>query len=447
MRKCVLFAIAMACIVEPLSGAFGPCYLLNVYHPEDYRKGRSVGVRLFDLKGSADYDAEPLEGLRVALAEDLRKELLKSKFFREVKILASDETAGTELVIDGEFDFLEKGEKWLRLLGARGGAKLRVRGVAKAGGGDHHVVADFECYRENFGGLGGVTGGLWSLLMSDKDAARGNIRSFAKSFGKTFKWVEKEYGKRQKEDKKRKAKAKTKEEIHGASESGDESLDETAGPKEARRWVASRVIKTNRENWMTADVLWLDAITYRAHQLYNSASGVDGVEGEAIDDKDISRGFLLDLEPLRPFENQEVYVVAATLNVSADQEGPFFWNSKEVIDSASLDRVGGPGVKAIQVLEGPTPSYLIERRFRLLGRMMWVSHPVLFIFPTRLPDGTALVGGLSDELRFHTSIDNHPLTVRFELQDFKLSSTDELRLVGTAEGKTTVEAKGDAQIH
>lgn len=101
------------CLLLVCSGvASGQCKLVPPDNPTGFAKGQSLGIRLFSTQspylyrndtGEPFYKDEPLESLRVALADRLREQLLQLNHFSSVEILPDDKPVQTDLVLEGEF--------------------------------------------------------------------------------------------------------------------------------------------------------------------------------------------------------------------------------------------------------------------------------------------------------------------------------------------------------
>jgi hypothetical protein len=65
---------------------------------------QSRQIAIYNLKtGKPFYKDEPLENLRLTLAEKLRTELQATNYFSSVKLLSNRDTAKTDLIIAGAF--------------------------------------------------------------------------------------------------------------------------------------------------------------------------------------------------------------------------------------------------------------------------------------------------------------------------------------------------------
>jgi hypothetical protein len=255
------------------------------------------------------------------------------------------------------------------------------------------------------------------------------MEKFAKGLAGSFKDVEKDAARFV-----RRAKEKKGARLTGASEPASKPKPKALADEgdDVKDELSSYVVSTNREDWMQADVLWLTSAAYAANAKVNEiqpdVANQLAKKKASVWSGEFGRGFLLDVEPLAQFEGKEVYVLGATFESNVLKHPPFFWDLHTMEAETSLSRADAPAqkVRPVQVLDGPSPTYLINRRFRLLGEMLWRSHPTLFVFPARLPDGTPLISGLNQKLEFETVVDNHPVVIKFDVSHFSLTSTQEL---------------------
>ena len=184
------------------------------------------------------------------------------------------------------------------------------------------------------------------------------------------------------------------------------------------------VVTTKREDWYQVDALWLTSDSYEANRRINQ---IDPQARDALEGRPFAPGFLPDLEPLAEFADQDVYVLALTFNRGTDGRPPYFWD-RQTIEAESflaykedLDHRIRP-----RVIDRLWASYLSFRRYRLSKRL-WKSHPTLFIFPTKLPDGSPFITSLNQKLELHTIVNNHPVLIEYNLAHFGLDRTKELR--------------------
>jgi hypothetical protein len=64
--------------------------------------GPTLGIKLFGLGLKPDVALNRLEELRVLVAEEFRRRLSESRFFKDVRILPEDKEPDTDLVLTGE---------------------------------------------------------------------------------------------------------------------------------------------------------------------------------------------------------------------------------------------------------------------------------------------------------------------------------------------------------
>jgi len=138
------------------SSALAQCNVFMVERPDDVRSGRSLSIRLFAIKAPPNYKGEPVENLRIALAEKLRDTLQASKYFSSVIVLPEDKRPQTDLVLEGEFTNIDEGSRAGRMLIGSGAAQMGVQGRLMATNPSGRVF-EFLCYRASAGFFG--TGG------------------------------------------------------------------------------------------------------------------------------------------------------------------------------------------------------------------------------------------------------------------------------------------------
>jgi hypothetical protein len=213
---------------------------------------------------------------------------------------------------------MSQGSRWQRVLVGRAGATLRITGTLSAMQPRESVIADYECYRENVGGLMGVTGGLTGLF-SGGGGNRSNMEKFAEALADSFKDVEKDVARFAE-----RAKGKKGDALVGRSEPPDAPLA-TADPDQVKDELSGYVVSTQREDWVQADVLWMTAAALAANEKVNEVKPEAGeltAKRKSVWSGSVyGRGFLLDLEPLAEFRGKDVFVIAATFESNTQKHG------------------------------------------------------------------------------------------------------------------------------
>lgn len=77
----------------------------------ELKGGKTLSIRLFTVACIPKYDDEPVGNLRRYLVEKLAFSLRELNVFSDIRILAENEDARTDLVFEGEFTDIDEGER------------------------------------------------------------------------------------------------------------------------------------------------------------------------------------------------------------------------------------------------------------------------------------------------------------------------------------------------
>jgi hypothetical protein len=190
--------------------------------------------------------------------------------------------------------------------------------------------------------------------------------------------------------------------------------------------IQSFVVRSDESRDRSVDALWLTGSCYGAH-----ANLLPRLRQTAIlRNREIKRGMLTDLEPVRSFVAQDVYVLIATFSVGSGR-APFLWETERIRKTTYLRRADPSGTPAppMEFLDSRLASYVVfneKRIFKGLSNFR-AFHPVVMVFPTRQPDGSPLIRGVDDSVELHTEVDGRPVRLTFNLKHFDLRSVDDLK--------------------
>lgn len=135
------------------------CELVAPFATDKFTSDHSLAIRLFSIKspglyrtdtGQPFYTAEPLEKLRLSLAEKLREQLQQTKLFRSVVITPDEEAPPTDLVLEGEFTVIYQLGGKVQLM-AYPVTRMAIKGKIKASGTSQPV--EFSCLSVREAGL------------------------------------------------------------------------------------------------------------------------------------------------------------------------------------------------------------------------------------------------------------------------------------------------------
>lgn len=124
--------ILPAILLFGISGCAGRTLLKETFVPAELKGGRSLSVQLFNVTSIPRYDDEPIDNLRIYLAEELAASLRELKVFGDIHVLKDNEAPYTDLVFEGEFIGIDEGERQgaESLMDALGGVKYRRENIA-----------------------------------------------------------------------------------------------------------------------------------------------------------------------------------------------------------------------------------------------------------------------------------------------------------------------------
>ncbi|MGE3844937.1 MAG: hypothetical protein AB7I50_25515 [Vicinamibacterales bacterium] len=394
------------------------CSVLNVFRPGSYVAGQSIAIHPFTIVGWNDKGAA--SALRAFTTSRLEQELVEGKYFRAVYVASDGVTREADLHLHGTIGGIETGSRWLRAAFAAGRARAHVRGEIKTASGE--LVADFECFREDSGGLIGL-GGLVALAQSGDSRVRKNVEKFASAVAKSFPEIEKLWSKRSAQ------RSTAPKVLKGESENGPH--DWRRAPIEA--WTAKDhlnevrafVVETDRKDWYQAHVLWLTAPALLSHEQVNGRSAVEQEE-DLEDYRELEKGLLPDLEALQTLRHLDAYVLAVTFSNTTDDKGPLFWDNENTKRRTYMADVARPGVRIEPIAMVDLPSMLTQRRFRLNTKKRWRSHPVVFAFPRVMADGSNWLTRSDQVIELHTFADGYAVQARFKLADFQVTDVASL---------------------
>ena len=431
---------ALSGSVLNVCGQIAGCNLLNIYDPDALSKGRKIGLAVFEVGGGGvAANAGPLEKPREILLERFQRDLKKSKLFSDVSVVAPDAESDSDYILEGNLIGINGGSRGGRSFntGIGAAAQMRVSGrILGAGRGDSRpVVSDWECNVFQSGldlgyslGPAGILAGVIrrSTQTNEKltkknadfvaDALTLQLRRLLRGKeGKT------ELDKRVANDEKEGARSP----ITGKSEAKNRSWREKAEwqEKDYLNEIDSFIVRSRETKSRGVDALWLTSASYNAHaKLLGSMKQTAILQGH-----DLKRGMLTDIDPVKPFLDQDVVVLVATFDVHATA-APFLWDSNRIKASTYLTRGDGTGDKLApaQFLDGKIASYMVlekKNQFRAF-------HPVILAFPTRRVDGTPFFQTIDDVAELHTEVDGRQVQITFNLTHFDLKSVDDLKMSG-----------------
>jgi hypothetical protein len=81
-------------------------------------------------------------------------------------------------------------------------------------------------------------------------------------------------------------------------------------------------------------------------------------------------------------------------------------------------------------LDDKISSYIVfdEKKFLKGLSNFRAFHPVILVFPAKLPDGTPFVQNTTNSVELHTEVDGRPVQIDFNLKDFDLRNMDDLKM-------------------
>jgi len=385
---------------------------------DQLRQGRSLSIRLFSIAGSTIYKAEPLENLRIALAERLREELQASKYFSSVVILPEDKQPQSDLVLEGEFTEIDEGNRAGRILSGTGEARLGIRGklvTTKTS----ETAFEFECFRATAGGPLG-TGG-W-LAGSGKKLIHDLIEDLAESLKKVIP----EFGKKME----KRAVAATN--LANASfppiiAEQQRVHDLPKKPPEQWSWkdcsniIFTFTVYSSRKPEGTVGAQWLAAPSYQAHRrvwdLLLAAKAKLKAEKDAIAGMEFYESLMPMQERLKEMEKEDVYL----LLLMFVQKDIVHWNHEKTEAVTFLKHTdrSNERIQPLRMVSSPSLEY---------SQYGWAVSSVIFVFPTKMANGKPIVENMNERLELYTEVENRPIVIRFDLGRFGLKRTEELKL-------------------
>jgi len=462
--------------------------MVDLYAPDEFRRGRTLSIRMFDLKTLPKYDAEPLEDLRVKLGKRMEKELRESGFFEAVALIPDDATANTDFLLTGEFRRVEGGSRGRRLAGVGGTAVLGLFMKLRAGPEYGRIVADFEALSHDSGGWLGVAGSKgatenniedisdWTrkqILLAEKklieyrglknpkpmeaslEGSGGNLLTggVGKATGLVKSVPVKKlnpFGRKspKKEQVEKTAEKKNAQPAAGQPASGEEieapDDDEAAEEMEdsdteddpdidvsrkeqERRFMAQRVKASNgRRPRREVIAVWVTGDAYEGHRALQNMAGKPR---EAARAEKLLGGLVAAKTHFMELEKEPSYVFALSF-YKTPFHGPIFWDA-ERLRSATFVKVGDRGarINPVAFIDSPAPAGQFAK-----GKLKveFLTHTLLVGVRSVRPDGKPLISGGEDVLELHTEFDRRPVVLRFPVSKMQLRDLAELQLKARA---------------
>jgi hypothetical protein len=407
--------VAIAALVIGLiaTDATAQCFVSVVERPDEVRRGRSLSIRLFEIKAPPNYTGEPVENLRIALAEKMWDSLLESKYFSSVVILPEDKQPETDLVLEGEFTNIEEGNRAARILTGGGMAETGISGKLMATNPSGKVF-DFVCARATAGGVLGMGG---YFAGSGKGLINSNIEKFAGSLKKVIQEVEKEMA----EVKARKRSPIVADQHHPDQDWRNKPPDQWS-QKDCLKVFSTFSVGSKFKKDGAASASWYSSPYYqslaRTREL-RQAGKLQNPDYLFLPSGLLPKIWLPgelseDLEYLKGLEKEEMYLFEIWYT---KLRRPVYYNRSNTAASTFLRRAGKSAERILPVALNSLPD----------------SFRSAFAFPTRLSDGTPIIENLNDKLELHTEIDGRSIIIHFDLKKFGLSRLEDLKLKPTAQ--------------
>jgi len=423
ISKVLLANLLLGGIFTAYGARLTGCSLLNIYDPSGFSPGRKIAIGVFDVEGSAvSSNAGPLEKPRELLLERFQRDFKKWKYFSDVSVVAADMVTDADYILEGDLIGLGGGSQFGRIFvggfGNLGQMRVsgRILGPASRPGDSstRPILSDWEC---NVMG-----GGKWGFEGNAK-IARENADAVSDALTREMSRLL-----RGKEGKTKLDKLEVKDEedsdkapITGKSEPRNRSW------REKQEWqqsdydneIESFVVRSHEARSRGVNVLWLTQASYRAH-----AKLLPMLKDTAVlQKKEIKPGMLTSLDPVIPFQGQDVMVLVATFSIHSTA-APFLWDSKQMKGATYLVKPGAATERLapVQFLDNSIASYMVfdEKRVLKGASTFRAYHPVILVFPTKRADGTPFVQSTSDMVELHTEVDGRPVKIDFDLKDFDL---------------------------
>jgi hypothetical protein len=414
------------------------CSMVTLDEPGAYQRNQALAMRLFPIKTAPNYKAGEVEDLRIHMAEELKKSLTATKFFRSVDIVKENESPQGAYLLEGEFLQIDQGSRQIPAI-----ARLATVGVhARLFGGAKYsvLVAEFECvgHGEWFGAKGATKDSIdriaWGLarrvVKAEKTAAKvasakgtdtmlgeapGGSRAVA-LLSPALAGVKRIPGIH------RKSKQEDSAEVLDPE---DENGDIEADPKrkdEEKKFLTTLVRARKRRSIRELDAVWFTDPVYQAQV---KLVGLVTTPKDDLRGRTLRGGLLPSNQHLRAFEGQPVFVIAASYDKLMNQS-PIVWN-KEQVKYTKLRGAGGRTVTPVTTIDPScTPSIISKGKANF--KVQFVSRPVIFAFPATLPGGEPLVSSLDETVELQTQFEGTQVTLRFDLRSFGLRDVSDLRL-------------------
>lgn len=412
-RSSLLIAVTTLLMLVSAPPALGQCSVFTVDRPDELRSGRSLSIRLFEIKAPPNYTGEPVESLRIALAEKMRDSLLESKYFSSVVILPEDKQPQTDFIIEGEFTNVDEGSRAARVLWGTGAAQTVIQGRLVATNPSGRVF-EFFCARATAGGWlsrGGVTS------RGGKTLVHSNVEKFTENLKKIIPEVEKEM-------------AIVKSGRRPPLVADRQEPDYDWRGKTQDQWSKKDCLKalstfTISSKWKEGyvEAQWFSAPYYQSHLKISEMMRAGGITPtEFLRPKGLwlrwLNGGSLDKEPeiFKELEKEDAYIV----DVTYGKNRPLYVERSKVLAATFLRRAGRPTerVAPLRIAPASVRYFIFTLNTSLLR----------FIFPTKLPDGTPLITNLNDKLELITEFEGRPATIHIDLSRFGLGRVEDLRL-------------------
>jgi hypothetical protein len=399
--------------------AFAQCEIRIANDSDALRKGRSLSIRLFSIEDRVNYQSEPIENLRIAMAEKLRDALRETDYFSSVAILPEDKEPQTELVLEGQFTNIDEGNRAARILNGQGHALMVVRGKLLTVSAQK--VFEFTCGRATAGGPLGQGG--W-FAGGGKKLIHSHVENFVQNLKKLMPLAG---------EKMTAAIGPTRPPIVAKQQPAEYDWRE----KPPKLWSEQDCLKiiyrfsasSNDDSEGRVHALWLSAPSYQAHLrlfeimrtnngnahlfetwLSSKPEGPIGIMPEGSPR-------LLFVGPRGELEKEDVYFIEASFNKKSHLYG-----LRENTAASTFLRHSDRPNERIQPLWDASPSRSSTKSSD------FKPHLIRLVFPTKRADGTPVIESLSDKLEIHTKFDGRPVIIHFDLRQFGLSRLEDLKL-------------------
>jgi hypothetical protein len=284
------------------------------------------------------------------------------------------------------------------------------------------LISDWECNSFDAGGFWGLSG--------NEGTTKKNADKVAKSLSEqVFGRMDKRLDKLIAEARKEELKDDDKDPMTGETRRRDRKWREKPDWKaeDYADEIESFVVQSERKRSRGVDAIWLTGASYRAHQKLLPTLRQTAI----LRNKEIVRGMLTEIEPISRFEGKDVYILAATFNVSAEA-APFLWKTGKMLEATYLTRVDEPGVKLqpVELLDDAIRSYMVFREKRIFKGLsnFWAFHPTIIVFPTKKPDGSPFLRGIEDVVELHTEVNGQKVRLKFDLKHLDIRGLDDLKI-------------------